>query len=70
MAERPPLSIRKQADFIDDMVARCVMRDGKIASETTMLVTAAEVQDFIDLANRLRRMAPYEDQIRYVVTGR
>ncbi len=70
MTERPPLSIRKQADFIDDLVMRCVMHDGKVASETTMLVTGDDVQDLIDLANRLRRMAPHENEIRRVVTGR
>ncbi len=70
MTERAPLSIRKQADFIDDMVARCVMHGGKIAAETTMLVSASEVQDLIDLANRLRRMARHEDEIRRIVTGR
>lgn len=70
MAEGEELTIREQALFIDDLVARCVMHDGALAGETSMTLTAREAHDLHHLAIRLERLAPYENQIRKLVMGR
>ncbi|RJT42025.1 hypothetical protein D3227_04940 [Mesorhizobium waimense] len=65
-----PMTIGQQAEFIDQIAARCVMRDGSDAVETHMTVTKKEAEDLRLIAARLRRIAPHEDAIKHMVTGR
>jgi len=67
---RPPMSISEQADFIDYLVGRTVTRTGATAAETTMFLSADEVESLNAVASRLRRMAPHEAAIKRVVVGR
>jgi len=70
MIERAPMTIQQQAEFMDYLVKRCHMSTGAVAAETYMLIEAAEVDDLKALAARLHRMAPHEQEIRRVVTGK
>lgn len=70
MNERGPLSIEQQAFLIDEIVRRCKVRDGRIAEETALLLTRQDVLDLDALATRLSRMAPHEEKIKRVVTGK
>lgn len=70
MTARQPMTIQQQAEFIDYLVKRCHMSDGAVAKETYMLVEASDVDDLKAIADRLARMAPHEQEIRRVVTGR
>lgn len=67
--EKPP-SLQDQADFIYDLRRRCTMRDGSIAGKTWMSLSDDDVRALEVLRARLERMAPYEAEIRRVVTGR
>lgn len=64
------LSIQEQAEFIDRLVARCVMIDGELAGETCLTITREEADHLTALANRLHLISPFEGQIRRLVTGR
>lgn len=64
---KEPLSMLEQARLVDALAGRCVMRDGKIADETTLVLTAEEAGDLTQLANRLFHMAPYQNKIRNLV---
>ncbi len=68
--QRAPMSIGQQADFLEYLVNRTVARDGRVAAETMMYLTADEVADLTALASRLRRMSPHENAIRLMVAGR
>lgn len=46
------------------------MSDGRPAKEAWMLLTAAELEELRGIEARLRRMVPFENQIRKLVTGR
>lgn len=70
MTERAPMSIREQADFLDYLIGRTTARDGRVAAETMLYLTADEVEDLNALASRLRRMSPHESAIRQMVAGR
>lgn len=67
---RPPASLAQQADLIDYLLRRGVMADGQPAGEHWMLLTAEERADLEGIRDRLRRMVPFENQIRKLVTGR
>lgn len=68
MAER--LSIEQQADYVDDLARRCIMRGGEPATEATLVLTKDDVEILDALAHRLRRMAPHEEAIKRVVVGK
>lgn len=74
MTEKPmtssTLSIAQQADFVDGLSLRCVMRGGTVAGETHLTIEKADVEILRALGLRLRRMAPHEDAIRKLVVGR
>ena len=70
MAARPPMSLKQQAEFIDGLADRCKMLGGRVAAETHMTLEPGDVEDLSALAGRLRRMAPYESEIRKMVTRR
>lgn len=68
--QRPPLSIEQQADLIQYLTSRCQMLDGSDAGKTHMTLTAQDVADLRHIETRLRRIAPFEAQIRRMVTQR
>lgn len=68
-AKRLVMSMDQQADLLQYLVDRCLMADGSIAGVTTMSFERHEVQDLARIATRLKRMAPFEDDIRQMVTG-
>lgn len=67
---RPPLSLEQQAELIAYLLRRATMADGRPAGEAWMLLTAEEMDDLRGIEARLRRMSPFENQIRKLVTGR
>lgn len=70
MSGRAPLSIMQQADLVDGLIVHCRMVDGSLAAEAHVTISKDDANDLIALATRLRRMAPFERDIRRVVTGR
>lgn len=64
------MSIGQQAEFLEYLIGRTTARDGRLAAETTMYLTAEEVETLNAVASRLRRMAPHESAIRQMVAGR
>ena len=61
---KEPLSMLAQSDLIDALIGRCVMRGGALAGETLLVIDNEAVDDLLQLANRLRRLALFEDRIR------
>ncbi|MBB3409869.1 MULTISPECIES: hypothetical protein [unclassified Rhizobium] len=64
---REPLSMLAQSELIDALVGRCVMHGGEAAGETLLVIDHDDVDDLVHLANRLRRLALFEDRIRAMV---
>ena len=64
---KEPLSMLAQSDLIDTLIGRCVMRDGAAAGETLLFIDSETLDDLVHLANRLRRLALFEDRIRAMV---
>ena len=64
---REPLSMLAQSELIDALVGRCVMRGGAVAAEALLSIDRRDVDDLVHLANRLRRLALFEDRIRAMV---
>lgn len=69
-AQRAPMSIQQQAEFVEALAKRCHMVDGSVARESLLSLTADEAEDLAALAKRLYRIAPHETEIRRMVTGR
>jgi hypothetical protein len=63
-------TIQEQADFLYALARRCIMRDGSVAGETLLSLERRDVEMLEGLRARLERMAPHEERIRAVVTGR
>lgn len=61
------LTISQQADMIAGLTMHCKMLDGRVAKETMISLTPDQVGELIALADRLRRIAPFENQIRRMV---
>lgn len=59
--------MQEQADLVDRLVGRTVMRGGRIAGDTTIVLTEDDANDLHHLALRLTRMAPMEERIRRLV---
>lgn len=64
---KEPLSMLAQSELIDALVGRCVMHGGAAAGEALLLIDGEAVDDLVHLANRLRRLALFEDRIRAMV---
>lgn len=64
------MSIGDQAEMLDDIIARCTMRDGSPADISDLTLTVADVVALRSLSDRLWRIAPHEDAIKKVVLGR
>lgn len=65
-----PPTIQEQADFLWLLRTRCTMRDGSIAGQVLLTLDRRDVEMLDGLRARLERMAPFEDRIRSMVTGR
>lgn len=66
---RPAMTFAQQAELLEYMHDKMSQEsDGRHAITTTYL-DQAQVDDLILTARRLRRMAPYEDQIKRLVTA-
>lgn len=65
-----PMSILQQAQLIDALAARCRMVDGAVAGEAFISLTKQDALDLEALARRLFLIAPYEGEIRRMVTRR
>ncbi|WP_421930019.1 hypothetical protein [Nitratireductor rhodophyticola] len=61
------LTIAQQAEMVDALTMRCKMRDGRAAQETIISLTPEQAGELAALADRLRRIAPFENQIRRMV---
>jgi hypothetical protein len=61
---KEPLSMLAQSELIDALIGRCVMHGGAAAGEALLLIDGDDVDDLVHLANRLRRLALFEDRIR------
>lgn len=70
MSERQPLTLEKQADLILYLIGRAQMRDGADAGKAWMLIEKQDLDDLRHIEQRLRRIAPFETQIRKLVTAR
>lgn len=70
MISAKPPTIQEQADFLWLLKSRCTMRDGSIAGETLLSLERRDVEMLEGLRLRLERMAPFEAEIRRIVTGR
>jgi len=68
--QRPPLTLTGQADLIAYLLRRATMADGRPAGDAWMLLTSEEMEDLRHIEARLRRMVPFENQIRKMVTGK
>lgn len=67
--QRPPMTFEQQADLLEYLHARLdCSGDGMILSMAAL--DKAQADDLLATARRLRRMAPHEDEIRHLVTGR
>lgn len=70
MTDRPPLTLEKQADLIWYLIGRMQMKDGTEAGSAWMLIEKRDLEDLRHIEQRLRRMAPFENQIKKLVTAR
>lgn len=69
-APRPPATLAQQADLLDYLIGRMVMRDGSDALQCWFLIERAQLEDLRSLAQRLHRIAPHEAAIKRMVSGR
>ena len=67
---RSSLSLKEQAEFVDDLVRLCTLRDGSFACNTLLCLTPEQASELRALGAQLHRIAVYEDEIRRLVTGR
>lgn len=65
--KRKVLSISEQAQLIDHLFSRCVMKDGSISDEATLVIDRETAEKLDHLSSRLRRMAPFEGKIKEMV---
>lgn len=66
----PRLSIDQQADFVEALAMRCQPYSGKNAGPVLLSLDETDVTVLHQLAARLKRMGPHEDDIRRLVVGR
>lgn len=68
---RPPMTFEQQAELLEYLHGRMSHHDdGSISLVIVPSLDQAQVDDLLLTAKRLRRMVPYEDQIKDLVTGR
>lgn len=66
----PVLSIEQQAGYVDRLIQRCTTRDDVPAASATLYLDRSDMEILQALADRLSRMAPFEAEIKCLVTGR
>ena len=64
------MSIFQQAEMISALAQRCKNVDGTMPKETFACLSKQDAIDLSDLARRLFLIAPYEREIKKLVTGR
>lgn len=65
------LSLAQQGDLIEALLLHCTMNGGELAAETHLTITRNEAEELLMLAGRLRRIAPFEAEIkRLVIRGK
>ncbi len=70
-APRPPMTFQQQAELLEHIVNSCRMAsDGQFATLTITRLDLHQIADLKATAARLYRMAPFEKEIKKVVTGR
>lgn len=69
-APAPRLSIKQQAEYVEALVMRCHAYAEKGAGPTLLSLELVDIEVLRELAARLKRMAPHENEIRRVVVGR
>ncbi len=67
--KRRPATIGEQAALLDYFMDRCV-RDGVPVDTARITLDKDDIIDLLAIAARLKRMAPFEVDIRRLVTGR
>jgi len=68
---RPPMTFQQQAELLDYICNSCLMAsDGQFATLTITHLDKHQIDDLRATAARLYRMAPFEKEIKKVVTGR
>jgi hypothetical protein len=65
-----PLSMLEQAEMIDHLVGRCVMRGGAVADETLLVITGQTAENLISLATHLRRLSHFQGRPDGMVKSR
>ncbi|TIN82134.1 hypothetical protein [Mesorhizobium sp.] len=61
------LSLAQQGDLVETLLLHCTMRGGEFAAETHLTITRNEAEELLMLASRLRRIAPFEAEIKRLV---
>lgn len=61
------LNLDQQGQLVETLLMHCTMRDGSFAAETHLTITAHEADELLMLAARLRRIAPFEAEIKRLV---
>lgn len=68
---RVAMTLQEQADFVLHLWDRTKMpSDGTPAKEAILMLDRLEADALYALGHRLARMAPYENEVRELVTGR
>lgn len=65
-----PLSMMEQSEFLDYLVRSNKMADGNPAGDSWVRMTREQMTTISGIQSRLERMAPYEEKIRRLVTGK
>lgn len=63
-------TIQSQADLVYGLVSRCRVAGGDLAGETWLRLERADAEALDRLRQRLDLLAPFEDEIRKLVTVR
>ena len=69
---RPPMTFKQQAELAEYLHGRLSMDDGGEGATLSVSIRLdrPQIDDLWLLAQRLRRMAPYEAEIKKLVTGK
>lgn len=68
--QQPNLNIEQQADLLQYLVDRCQVRDGSDAASTYFFLERKDLADLRHIITRLRRIAPFENQIKRMVVAK
>lgn len=68
--ERAPATIQQQAEFVESLYKRTIMSDGTRSTEALLVLEPEDADDLLALYRRLYRIAPFEAEVRALVTGK